>query len=65
VFYAPADPATGTWQYQRIEDKLAMNSCVAADVNGDGRNDLVCTGAGGAIRWYENRGPARPPTAGK
>lgn len=65
VFYAPADPATGTWQYQRIEDKLAMNSCVGADVNGDGRMDVVCTGAGGTIRWYENKGPARPSTAGQ
>ena len=34
----------------------AMNSCVGADLNGDKRPDLVCTGAGGAIRWYENVG---------
>ena len=65
VFYAPADPATGAWEYERVEDKVAMNSCVGADINGDGRMDLVCTGAGGAIRWYENKGPARPSTAGK
>ena len=65
VFYAPADPATGTWQDQRVEDKAAMNSCVGADVNGDGRMDIVCTGAGGVIRWYENKGPARQSTAGK
>jgi hypothetical protein len=65
VFYAPADPATGEWQYRRIEDKAAMNSCVAADVNGDHRPDLVCTGAGGVIRWYENKGPARGSTAGR
>ena len=65
VFFAPADPATGEWQYRRIEDKAAMNSCVAADVNGDHRPDLVCTGAGGAIRWYENKGPARGSTAGR
>jgi len=65
VFFAPADPATGEWQYRRIEDKAAMNSCVAADVNGDHRPDLVCTGAGGAIRWYENKGPARSSTAGR
>jgi hypothetical protein len=65
VFFAPADPATGEWQHVRIEDKLAMNSCVAADLNGDHRPDLVCTGAGGAIRWYENKGPARPSTAGR
>src|SRR5262245_12461278 len=64
VFYAPADPATGEWQYRRLEDKAAMNSCVSADVNGDRRPDLVCTGAGGVIRWYENKGPARASTAG-
>ena len=50
---------------RRIEDKAAMNSCVGADVNGDHRPDLVCTGAGGAIRWYENKGPARGATAGR
>jgi hypothetical protein len=65
VFYAPADPATGEWQYRRIEDKFAMNSCVSADLNGDHRPDLVCTGAGGAIRWYENKGPARSSTAAR
>jgi len=56
VLFAPADPATGEWTYRRIEDTAAMNSCVGADVNGDGRPDLVCTGAGGVIRWYENKG---------
>jgi hypothetical protein len=56
VFFAPADASTGEWTYARIEDQAAMNSCVGADINGDGRNDLVCTGAGGVIRWYENRG---------
>ena len=54
VFFAPADPASGEWQYRRIEDKAAMNGCVSADVNGDRMPDIVCTGAGGAIRWYEN-----------
>jgi hypothetical protein len=56
VFYAPDDAATGTWQYQRIEESSAMNGCVGVDVNGDRRRDLVCTGGGGAIRWYENLG---------
>jgi hypothetical protein len=59
VFFAPADPATGEWQYRRIEDKAAMNSCVGVDLNGDGRPDLVCTGAGGVIRWYENTGKSK------
>ncbi|HTM31956.1 MAG TPA: VCBS repeat-containing protein [Vicinamibacterales bacterium] len=56
VFYAPEDAASGTWQYQRIEESAAMNSCTAVDINGDGRRDLVCTGAGGVVRWYENLG---------
>ncbi len=56
VFYAPDKAATGEWTYQRVEDKAAMNSCVATDINGDRRPDLVCGGAGGAVRWYENKG---------
>jgi hypothetical protein len=56
VFYAPDDPVKGEWTHQRIEDKLAMNACVGADINGDKRMDLVCTGAGATTRWYENLG---------
>ena len=37
VFYAPEDAATGTWQYQRIEESAAMNGCVGVDMNGDRR----------------------------
>jgi hypothetical protein len=62
VFYAPADAATGEWTYRKIDDTKAMNSCVGADINGDKRMDLVCTGAGGVIRWYENKGPATGAT---
>lgn len=58
VFYAPDDPVRGDWRYHRIEDQAAMNGCVGEDLNGDKRIDLVCTGAGGAVRWYENLGPA-------
>jgi Aldos-2-ulose dehydratase, beta-propeller domain/FG-GAP-like repeat len=56
VFYAPDDAAAGQWVYQRIEDQAAMNGCVGADLNGDKRTDIVCTGAGGVLRWYENQG---------
>jgi hypothetical protein len=59
VFFAPADPAAGEWTYRKIDDTKAMNSCVGADINGDKRMDLVCTGAGGVIRWYENKGTPR------
>jgi hypothetical protein len=56
VFFSPKDPATGEWVYRRIESQYAMNGCVGADINRDGRPDLVCTGRGGMIRWYENMG---------
>lgn len=56
VFYAPDDPVKGEWKYQRIEDKVAMNGCLEADINRDKRIDLVCTGSGGMVRWYENLG---------
>jgi hypothetical protein len=56
VFFSPDDPATGEWIYSKIETEAAMNSCVGGDMNQDGRPDLVCTGGGGVIRWYENLG---------
>jgi len=56
VFYAPDDPVKGEWVYQRLDDQAAMNGCVSTDINGDKRIDLVCTGAGGVVRWYENLG---------
>jgi hypothetical protein len=56
VFYAPENPSSGEWVYHRLEHKLAMNHCLGADINSDTRIDLVCTGAGGAVRWYENLG---------
>ena len=56
VFFAPDDAAKGEWTYVRLEDKLGMNSCVGVDINKDKRNDLVCGGAGGVVRWYENKG---------
>ena len=56
VFFSPEDPATGEWIYRRIETESAMNGCVGGDMNEDGRPDLICTGAGGKIIWYENLG---------
>jgi hypothetical protein len=57
IFYAPDNAATGEWKYQRLEDKAAMNGCVTADMNNDKKVDIVCTGASGVVRWYENMGP--------
>ena len=44
------------WIYRRIESEAGMNGCVGGDMNEDGRPDLICTGSGGMIRWYENLG---------
>mgnify|MGYP003580440727 FL=1 len=56
VFFAPDDAAKGEWTYVRLEDNFGMNSCVGVDINKDKRNDLVCGGASGVVRWYENKG---------
>ena len=56
VFYAPDDAAAGDWTYQRLDASTAMNGCTGADLNTDKRIDLVCAGAGGVVRWYENQG---------
>lgn len=56
VFYAPEDPVKGEWTYQRLEDQAGMNSCVGVDINNDKKKDLVCGGASGVVRWYENKG---------
>jgi hypothetical protein len=59
VFYAPDDPAAGEWAYHRLDDRNGMNGCTAADIDNDRRPDLVCTGSGGVVRWYENLGVAQ------
>jgi hypothetical protein len=64
VFYAPDDPVTGEWKYQRLEDKSGMNGCVVADMNNDRRPDVVCTGGGGVTRWYENMGAGASTPSG-
>ena len=61
VFFSPENPATGEWFYSRIESEAAMNGCTGGDINQDGWTDLVCTGAGGFIRWYENLGQQDSP----
>ena len=56
VFFAPDDAAKGEWTYMRLDDTAGMNSCVGVDINNDRRKDLVCGGASGIVRWYENKG---------
>jgi hypothetical protein len=38
------------------EGGMAASGCVLADMNGDGRLDIVAIGAStGNVKWYENR----------
>jgi len=49
------------WQHQTV-DPLGMSGsgCAVADINGDGRLDMVLIGgATSNLKWYENLGPAR------
>ena len=57
VFFAKDD--TGLhWDHRIIDNGgMAGSSCVTADINSDGRPDIVCIGTTTAnLKWYENLG---------
>ena len=57
VFYSQ-DDAGAEWRHEEL-DHLGMSAsgCVVADINGDGRVDIVqIGGATKNIKWYENLG---------
>ncbi|MDA2924919.1 VCBS repeat-containing protein [Acidobacteria bacterium AH-259-L09] len=60
IFYAQDDAGT-QWQHE-VLDHLGMSAsgCSVADINGDGRLDIVQIGSATEnIKWYENLGRAR------
>ena len=59
VLYAPDDPA-GELQHQVLDaGVMAASGCVTADINTDGRPDIVCIGSRTSnMKWYENVAPA-------
>lgn len=57
IFYAQDDRGEH-WDHQVIDQGgMAGSGCASADINGDGRLDIVCIGSStGNLKWYENLG---------
>lgn len=54
-----ADDAEGShWTRNDLDPKMPAAACAVADLNGDRRPDLICTG-GSSLKWYENLGAGR------
>jgi hypothetical protein len=55
VYYA-ADASRLNWERQLLDAGMAASGVVIADLNGDGRKDVVAIGSStGNVKWYENR----------
>jgi hypothetical protein len=54
VYYA-TDSLGAKWERQTLDTEMAASCVVIADLNGDGRPDVVAIGAStGNVKWYEN-----------
>ena len=54
VYYA-ADNSGLHWERQLLDAEMAASGLTIADVNGDGRKDIVAIGSStGNVKWYEN-----------
>jgi hypothetical protein len=64
---SPADPRGGTWTYRKLSDAGWIMNLIAADIDGDGKQDILLSdrinnrGTRG-VRWLENPGPDQVTT---
>ncbi|MBI4167093.1 MAG: VCBS repeat-containing protein [Acidobacteria bacterium] len=55
LVYQAIDEGGRKWGRQTLDPNMAASCVVIADINGDGRPDIVATGAStGNVVWYEN-----------
>jgi hypothetical protein len=54
-YYKAVDAAGSKWTRTLLDDDMSPSSCVVADMNGDGRPDLVCMDGRNPnyVKWYE------------
>ena len=56
--YAAAGAAGGAWSRRILDENMSPSGCAVADLNRDGRIDLICIGGRTAnLKWYENAAP--------
>jgi hypothetical protein len=54
VYYA-ADASGLNWERQLLDAEMAASGIATADLDGDGRQDIVVIGAStGNVKWYQN-----------
>ena len=60
IFYS-VDESGKEWHHEELDHMgMSASGCQIADINGDGRPDIVMIGGATAnIKWYENPRPAR------
>ena len=60
IYYANG-PKGDRWTNHPLDSGgMAASSCAVADLNADGRPDIICIGSATAnLKWYENKGPKK------